>query len=75
MDKKIQTLCRLPKGAMPTEVVEICAFIDQAGTNRWVYRLMGDSPLSTTLGLIEMAKYHITGNSVPLGSEEDMDDS
>lgn len=55
---------------MPTEVIEICAFIDANGTSKWVYRLVGDSSLSTTLGLIEMTKYHITGNAIPLGEEE-----
>lgn len=46
----------LPDGAIPHVVFEVVGYLDEAGDLRYVSRWQGDSPLSTTIGLIELAK-------------------
>lgn len=58
MTDQIRTLCDLPDGAMPLEVIEVCAFLDADGKRSWTYRRDGDS-IPTAVGLMRMAEHTI----------------
>jgi hypothetical protein len=58
-DEPIETRVQMPEGSMPVQVVEVCSYIDPDGNNMWGYRLRGETPLSTTLGLLEMLKFDL----------------
>lgn len=49
----------LPEGAIPLSVVEIVEYLTPEGHRVYGYRHSGDTALSTTLGLIELAKTQI----------------
>ncbi len=53
------TLCQLPEGAIPLEVVEVCGYLTAEGRRKWTVRYRADVPVSTTLGLLALAKHQI----------------
>jgi hypothetical protein len=59
----IRTLCEIPEDAVPLEVVEVCGWIDSKGERRWSVRFAGETPVSTTLGLLRLAEHHVIAES------------
>lgn len=59
MTAEIKTLCDIPPDAVPLEVVEVVGYLDAAGNRCYSVRYMGDSPLSTTLGLLRIAEHRV----------------
>ncbi len=53
---RIAALQELPDGAMPNAGIAIIQWLDTDGHLRWGSFTAGDVPLSTTLGLLDMAK-------------------
>lgn len=50
----------LPEGSIPMGAVAVCQYIDPNGIMRFVYNYdTSNMPLSTTLGLLDLAKYDI----------------
>lgn len=57
------TLCRLPQGAVPIEVIEVCGYIAPDGSRKFAVRACHDVPLSTALGLLRLAEHHLVEES------------
>lgn len=55
----IRTHCDLPEEAVPLVVVEVVEYLDIEGDRRFVVRIDGEVPLSTTVGLMRIAEHQI----------------
>jgi hypothetical protein len=50
----------LPEGAIPNGCIGVCQFIDADGEMKFAVIYDSDNlPLSSTLGLLELAKFHM----------------
>jgi hypothetical protein len=50
----------LPEGSIPNGAIAVCQFIDPDGEMKFVVNYdTTDMPLSSTLGLLELAKHHM----------------
>lgn len=52
----IAHIVELPEDAIPSCAFEVVGYLDSDGEMAYVGRIQGDVPLSTMIGLIEMAK-------------------
>lgn len=66
----INTLCVLPEGAVPNEVLEVCSYFDKEGVRRFMIRHNGDMPLSSTLGLLRLVEYSLI-EGADFGDDDD----
>lgn len=55
-DESLKTYVPVPEGAFPNAVVEIVQYFDAEGEMKYSVRLAGNPPLSTAVGLMELAK-------------------
>jgi hypothetical protein len=58
-DEPIKTFVKVPEGSMLVEVVEVVSYLDKEGDRYWNFRMDGDTPVSSTIGLLEMVKNRI----------------
>lgn len=55
----IRTYVDVPDGAIPTEVVEVCGYMNDEGDLRYGLRVAGDVPISSIVGLLAMASHDL----------------
>lgn len=70
-ESEVRTLVKLPEGAIPIDVIEVCGFISAEGKRQWLTRFSGDAPVSTLLGLLTMAEHDIVAESNKWRDDED----
>lgn len=63
-DEPIKTLVKVPPDALLLEVVEVVSYLDNEGGRYWNFRMDGDTPVSGTVGLLEMVKTRILNKYV-----------
>lgn len=57
---KLVDIFELPEGAIPNGCMAVCQYVDPDGTMKYAYIYdTQDMPLSSTLGLLELAKQAI----------------
>lgn len=49
----------LPASVVPQHGIAVVAFFDEDGDTCYAFRGEGDAPLSSVLGLLELAKHHL----------------
>ncbi len=60
MSNKLSNYFDLPDGAIPNSCVGVCQYLDADGEMKFSYIYdTTEMPLSTTLGLLELAKHHL----------------
>lgn len=46
-------LLELPDKSMPTAVIEIVSYLDEAGAQKWSWRIDGGPPVMQAIGMLE----------------------
>jgi hypothetical protein len=59
VSESIEHGLEIPEESVAYTVFEVVGYFDSEGDLMYVSRWAGDAPLSTTLGLIEMAKHDV----------------
>ena len=57
--EQVHTLCALPGGAVPLDVIEVCCYLDTAGDRKYIVRYTTAAPLSTLIGLLRVAEHQM----------------
>lgn len=62
-EEGVRTLCKIPDGAVPLDVIEVCGYLSADGGRQYTARFSGDAPLSTLLGLLRLGEHLILRDS------------
>lgn len=63
----------MPDGSVPTALVSVVSWIDEEGKQHWRCHCIADAPVTSTLGLLDLAKMDVlarTDTGLPIRYDE-----